>query len=180
MSDPERTQTGKDTIKILQTLALDHELARARALVHGDGLDHARARALADALASASAHARALDHNLARALDHNLALARDLASSIASLRPSAIDLSRDLAIELPRLFDLVSNLARDVNDIPIDVSGVDLSHLALRQYLDELDGVVWSDDTCWPPGVADLVATRSEEIRRGVYQVRGGSERETR
>ena len=186
MSD-QHAQTGEDAIRILKARALDHEIACARDIVGAGGLslDHARASDLAGMLTRASALAASLDRALlARALAHNRDLARSLTGAIASLRPSAIDISRDLASMLPGLFDSASNtvgdIANDIDDIPIDVSGMDLSHLGLRQYLDILDGVVWSDDTRWPPGGASLVATRSEEIRPGIYQVGGDSEQDTR
>ena len=41
-----------------------------------------------------------------------------------------------------------------------------------------LVGVVWTEETAWPPGIADQVRARSRAIRPGVYRVCGGSERD--
>ena len=37
-----------------------------------------------------------------------------------------------------------------------------------------LEGVTWTDQTRWPPGIKELVWEASEEIGDGVYQVRTG------
>lgn len=54
----------------------------------------------------------------------------------------------------------------------VDVSGADLHQLDLPD-LDVLDRVVWTEDTTWPAAVSGKVRARSEEIRPGVFQVRG-------
>ena len=59
----------------------------------------------------------------------------------------------------------------------IDASGADLSGLDLAD-VSVLEGVVWTEETTWPPGIRGEVQAQSEVIREGVYQVRGGSERE--
>lgn len=60
--------------------------------------------------------------------------------------------------------------------IEVDASGADLSRADFRD-LDVLEGVIWTAETIWPPGVAGPIRDRSAEIRPGVFQVRGGSER---
>jgi hypothetical protein len=84
-----------------------------------------------------------------------MVLARDLASSFADSRV------------LVRRFDAIE----------VDASGADLSALDLTD-MTVLEGVTWTDETTWPPGMLERVRTRSREIRPGVYQVRGGSERD--
>jgi hypothetical protein len=42
------------------------------------------------------------------------------------------------------------------------------------RHLRTLDGVTWTRETTWPPGITRQVEEHSEEIRPGVYQVRLG------
>ena len=77
----------------------------------------------------------------------------------------ACDLDRDLAF------------ARDLAGRQIDASGADLSGMKIR-HLGALDGVTWTRETAWPPGIAGQVEKHSGEIRPGVYQVRLGYARD--
>ncbi|MGH3224853.1 MAG: hypothetical protein ACRDPY_40275 [Streptosporangiaceae bacterium] len=61
--------------------------------------------------------------------------------------------------------------------IQVDASGADLSTANFPD-LDLLDGIIWTLETTWPPEVANGVRSRSRQIGPGVYQVRGGSERD--
>lgn len=44
--------------------------------------------------------------------------------------------------------------------------------------MDMLDGIIWTPETTWSADLAAEVRYQSDEIRPGVYQVRGRSERE--
>jgi len=59
----------------------------------------------------------------------------------------------------------------------VDASGADLSALDLTD-ISVLAGVVWTEETAWPPGIAGQVRVRSREIRPRVYRVCGGSQRD--
>jgi hypothetical protein len=59
----------------------------------------------------------------------------------------------------------------------VDASGADMSGLDLTD-MRVLEGVVWTEETTWPPGVREEVRRRSREIRAGVYQVGGGRGKE--
>jgi hypothetical protein len=91
----------------------------------------------------------------------------------------------DLDRACARADDLKRSFERQRTLIPrfeavdeVDASGVDLSALDLPD-MSVLEGVVWTDETAWPPGVHEQVVPLSEEIDRGVYKVRrGGSDRE--
>jgi hypothetical protein len=54
--------------------------------------------------------------------------------------------------------------------IPVDVSGLDLSCDDIDD-LNALGGVTFTAKTTWPPGIAQTVRARSEEIRPGIYQI---------
>ncbi len=139
---------------------LDRVLDRALALDRAVTRDRDRDRALD----------RALD---TFADDSDVALARGLARGLTRDLASACDLASDLASDL----DIDLGPIRHLSTIQVDASGTDLSHGAFPD-LSVLEGVVWTDDTIWPPGMAPQVLARSMKIRPGVYQVRGGSERE--
>jgi hypothetical protein len=161
---PEVSPAANIIIARAHARELARELARALTLISV----RPRARELASALDLARTFASVLDFTsaltLASACDRALLLARvlDRARELAKVR------------ELARVG--ISAVARDLDKIQIDVSGVDLHQLDLPD-LDVLTGVVWTEDTTWPPEVADQVRARSDEIQPGVYQVRGGTER---
>jgi hypothetical protein len=61
----------------------------------------------------------------------------------------------------------------------VNVSGADVSQLKLNlQDEGALRGVVWDAYTVWPAEIAARVHAWSREIRPGVFQVGGGSERD--
>lgn len=77
---------------------------------------------------------------------------------------------------------LAARMARALVDrvltLQVDASGADLSSLA-RIDMSLLAGVVWTDETLWPPFTDhDLLRARSADIAPGVYQVTGGNERD--
>ncbi|WP_171064513.1 hypothetical protein [Actinomadura soli] len=163
-------------------LARSHNLARTLAhdldflLGLGGTLDRTLARTLVRALV----RARDLDHALARVLAHN----RDFDRGLSLARDHSRDLALNLALDLAHDLDLVRDLVRDLEDslasVEIDASGADLAELELAEssLTEVLAGVVWDEDTRWPPDLRESIAARSEEIRPGVYRVRGGTERD--
>lgn len=113
-------------------------------------------------------------------LESGAAVTRHLADNLGCLRDLGREreLGRDVDPDLAREFDRgveathnqVRELLRRLNQMEIDASGADLSLLGLSD-MDVLEGVVWTDETVWPPGVYDQVRALSSEIRPGVYQV---------
>ena len=172
---------------------LDEALARACSL--GDAL----ARDLNETLARYHAHVRALTRvrdlpgdlddalalvrDLARDLDDALALVRDLARDLddAPARgediAQALDVARARACTLrPFLADAnarAEDLKSKLDMQQVNASGADLSGLKI-QYVDVLNGVIWTHQTIWPPDIAEQVLAQSEEIQPSVYQVRIG------
>jgi hypothetical protein len=67
------------------------------------------------------------------------------------------------------------NPADYLTAIEIDASGADLSGAKFPD-LTVLENVIWTDQTTWPPSVADQVRSCSEKIGTGVYKVRNGRE----
>lgn len=53
----------------------------------------------------------------------------------------------------------------------MDAAGADLSDLEIRR-VDALNGIIWNDQTTWPPGIVYQIRAQSVEIQPGVYQVR--------
>jgi hypothetical protein len=142
----------------------------------------------------------------ASGLDDALGRAQDLALALGQSRAGSFRRVPDVGgsgFKLHRTRDLIEVLAGEINDVGIrlgklaealtscagsipldqlaavqvDASGADLSEVDLPD-LDVLDGVIWTPETTWPPGVAHGVRSRSREIRPGVYQVCSGSERD--
>jgi len=151
-------------------------LGLARILDHGDDVTHSSglARDLARVLDQARDLARILDlaHDLADNLTRNLTRTRDLARALNS----AVDLVDNIHDALAHDRALASDLARHLYTQRVDASGADLSDIAIED-VDVLDGVIWTDQTTWPPGIADQVRACSREIRPGVYQVvQGGND----
>ena len=179
-----------------QALACDRVLNRDRALALDLALDLARDLASElDAAAGAGGSLaprfllardkileleavmfRALD--LAVSLDRARAVALDRDSGITPGRELGGDADRSaagtweaadtLSVALDRALSLnpVSVLA----SIAVDVSGLDLSCAGIDD-LNALEGVTFTAETTWPPGITQSVHARSEEIRPGIYQV---------
>lgn len=157
-------------LSIAFDLARDLDLNLAR--------DVARARDLARNLGLNST--RDLVPDLARARDRALDLAFDLARDRAfKLVNRAANLDRALDVNRVRQLGehLVAAVAEALASVPADVSGADLSGLQVTN-TDVLAGVLWTQETIWPQDMRHLVEARSEEIRPGLYQVRGGTERD--
>lgn len=150
---------GDDARQMLQT----RSLARALALTLNRASDRAPNLSFARELACTLDRALDLDFTLDRAGGIARALARDLTPD----RTLDFDHAHACALELIRALDAVA----------LDVSGLDLSRIDLSDP-DVLTGVVWSPETEWPLHIAEEISSRSEEISPGVYQVRGGSERD--
>jgi hypothetical protein len=81
--------------------------------------------------------------------------------------------ARKFLMYISRARVLATQLGLDLHELEVDVSGADLSGMGINP--DLLNGVVWTDQTSWPPGVASQVRAHSTEIRAGVYQVRLGN-----
>jgi hypothetical protein len=139
-------------------LALADTLADARVLA--DTRTLADTRFLVDAIANVSAFARLFTRDLD-------------ALALAHARRRAIALHRDLRCAFGRVKGVIGRFHAG----EVDASGANLSALNLSE-MSVLDGVLWTDETMWPPGVREQVWLWSDEIRPGVYLVRGGSERD--
>lgn len=148
-------------------LARDFTRASAsdRTLEAGHAIDLDRTAGLADDLARDLGLARGLSRTL------DLADARDLA------RGRARDRATDLVRGLQEAIGWAEELAGRSHEGEVDASGADLSAVDLTD-ISVLVGVVWTEETAWPPGIADQVRARSREIRPGMYRVCGGSERD--
>ncbi|WP_165964554.1 hypothetical protein [Actinomadura sp. KC216] len=184
----------------------DHDLTRAVALALDLARDFDDDAILNHALSLAYARADGLDHAVDRALDRHYVLdcARSLVADLcqALANAPAVHLARDFksnlglvrvrahAVGLARkivrthhlgLIDdlagtLVHLVAATFDSAPLDLSGVNLSHLKDMD-LEALAGAVWTRATTWPTtGIRELVEQHSEEIGDGVFQVRRGTE----
>ncbi len=113
---------------------------------------------------------------LSIALDRarRFSLSRERAHDINRSRARAIALAIDLALDCAR--SLAEGVRQRLNTFEVDASGADLSRIRVVD-LSALAGVIWSDDTVWPSGVAEHVHRLSRELTSGVYQVRGGGQR---
>jgi hypothetical protein len=167
--------------------------ARRLALAAADGAvpAHVIGRRLAGldpelALAAASDMARAIEKarehlqalgpgaDLGVDLDHDAVLARELLSVLARSgrfdRPRASDLAATLNGDLAEARMNSLDLVRGLRRLPADASGADLTGVDIG-HLDPLDGVTWTRETTWPPGVRARILPHSEEVRPGVYQI---------
>jgi hypothetical protein len=162
-----RTQARADDQAAPSTPSAAGPLDRARVgdLLHA--LDRALVRARAHDLAPA------FTRGISEDLDLSLALARDIDDPRACTRDLA--LAKDVADGLERAFTILMEVLRELDAIQVDASGIDLSRLDLSD-LDVLVGVTWTQETKWPPGTAEGIRARSEEIRPMVYRVGGSSE----
>ncbi|GAA4234679.1 hypothetical protein GCM10022254_40120 [Actinomadura meridiana] len=140
-------------------LALD--LARDRVLNHVLTLD------------------RALDGALAMASDLDLPrdLTRDLARVLTRTRTRGLDHDLDHGLTMEVADILVRAVASALASVPVNLSGVDASHLPIMD-LEALAGTVWNRATTWPVNLRELVEQHSEQIGDGMFQVRGGTERD--
>ncbi len=161
-----------------QALNLDQALDRALGLVrdHVRALDRARGRVLDLDRALALDLDRALDRARERVVDH--VRTAELVHYFGRDLARAHDLGSDLDGQLRAAGDCAIEVVVLLHRVAVDVSGTDLSGLALTD-ISVLEDVVWTEETIWPPGVRDQVRLRSREIRAGVYQVCGGSERKS-
>lgn len=109
-----------------------------------------------------------------------LGLARDAASSPVFARDlvGAITRARNLAPDLARALGFASALGKGIPPSVIDASGADLSRGDFSD-LSLLDDVIWTPETIWPTGIAEQVERLSDEIKPGVYRIRGGTERDS-
>jgi hypothetical protein len=95
----------------------------------------------------------------------------DVKHVLDALRNETFHVPDERAEELRwRLASLAEKLQADA--LPLDLSHVDLSGRKLT--LDDLAGAIWSRDTKWPKDIGDRILDESDEIRPGVYRVRGG------
>ncbi|WP_062436421.1 hypothetical protein [Herbidospora daliensis] len=154
--DRERDLSLVFTVARDLALALARDLVRDLALALGRALD----RALTFDRAQAPALAQAL--NLAQVLDRDLTSTFDLACA------QVVSLYENLG----------AIMARELIAIPLDVSGMDLSHLRVTD-VNAVAGVMWTRSTIWCADLREVVEDQSEEIRPGVYKVRDGDEQES-
>jgi hypothetical protein len=133
---------------------------------------------------------RALSRNREYNIDRQIEAARQLASDLARTgrisrtREADSDLDRGRARQLAIAIDVAlvrsQELANDVRHylsvFEVDASGADLSHMWIGDP-ETLGGVIWTNETIWPPNVADRILILSRELSDGVYQVHGGGQR---
>jgi hypothetical protein len=150
--------------------ALRGALGRAIALA-GD-LDSDSAQAIASELAGIRARVRRLSSGLGR--DRDPYSSRGQTGATATVRDVII--SRDIALSVEDARDSARGIAGELGAQQVDVSGADLSTMTIEDTAC-LEGVVWTSQTAWPPGIAGEVCALSREIRPGVYQVDPGPAR---
>jgi hypothetical protein len=124
------------------------------------------ARAHPRRIAIAFGFARALDRIQVRMLTNALVHAADRGTVSRDVY--------DLAGEIARALNRIQLLARPAEVQSVDASGADLSRVKIRDLV-ILDRVVWTQQTIWPPGIADHVREESDKIGEGLYQVRIGN-----
>lgn len=177
--DPGRSPAREMIRKRALASDLLHDLARAYDLAHALDLDFGLDRALDLDLA----------RDIAREVDHACARARALGHDDTPVLVDVLDALRamidDRYLDHVDVHALVSQLdlsagrarrtAADSRAQPVDASGADLSDLEIGD-IDALDGVVWTRQTSWPPGIARQVEEHSEEIGDGVYRMRLGQQ----
>ena len=160
-------------VEFAGTRALTRDLARTRTLarVLALALDRALTLDRAADLDRAHAHARDLNRDLNRVA--NLVRARALSDDLepAFDRDRAHALDRDL----DRALADACNLKRAIGGQQVDASGADLSDVTIG-HLDDLEGVIWTSQTTWPPGIEAQVRASSRQILPGVYQVGRGND----
>jgi hypothetical protein len=136
----------------------------------------AAASDMARALEKAREHLQALGPgaDLGVDLDHDAVLARELLSVLARSgrfdRRRASDLAATLNGDLAEARMNSLDLVRGLRRLPADASGADLSGVDIG-HLDPLDGVTWTRETTWPPGVHARILPHSGEVRPGLYQI---------
>jgi hypothetical protein len=159
---------GDQSTNIYSALAVDN-LARASAAADDLASDLAGVIADAASLAGNSRLASVLARDLGEIAD-KVKAARDFVRDIRLLDPR---LALQLVGDIDYARDLARALWKAVAAYQVDASGADLSAIEIRD-LHDLDGVIWTDQTTWPPGIASEVRVHSDEIRPGIYQVRLG------
>ncbi len=82
---------------------------------------------------------------------------------------------RALDRSLIRLKDAAVELCQDVESVPVDLCGADLSRITLPD-INVLDGTIWSDSTIWPSQMEDLVRACSNVIGDGIYEIHIGTQ----
>ncbi|MEU7855269.1 hypothetical protein [Nonomuraea sp. NPDC049141] len=166
--------------QLIQARLLARGLAYSLAAYAGElarDLEHARVQALVGRLYLSLDLPLAHDLAICLDLEHARTLANDLERLLSIPRAHALGLARTLA-------DYVdSHLMR----IPVDASGVDLTVVvvegdgeAMAEVIGALAGVMWDEETRWPPQLQELVVSCSVELGPGRYQVRSGTERDSR
>ena len=101
------------------------------------------------------------------------------------LAGSDLDLDPDAArSRVSSIMDIITREHGRIRDLDralgaqhVDASGADLTEIMVED-LGALEGVIWTGQTTWPPGIADQVRACSREIHPGVYQVDSGSNRD--
>jgi hypothetical protein len=159
--------------------ALNLARASTRDLLRTRALDLDRAHSLDRALNLAGALALDLDRDLALALARALDLDRTLNSALNLDITRASTFVSGLVRWLDRAVSLARDAALGLRAEQVDASGADLSDVEVGD-IEALDGVVWTRQTIWPPGIARQVEAHSEEIGDGVYRVRLGRRDEAR
>jgi len=133
---------------------------------------------------------RALALNRQLTIDQQITEARELsigldwARSLSDARERCRSLNREDARQLALAIDLALVRARELafavmhrlNALEVDVSSADLSQASISDPA-VLTGVIWTEETIWPPDLCLRVCNLSDELGPGIYQVRAGGPR---
>ena len=125
-------------------------------------------RALAQTLASDIDRLReAAGHSqIGRRLSPAKTIAREL---VAAINTPEVYRHWGQVRERPDVSEIADRLQRSLMQIPVDVSGLNMTMLRLRR-LEALNGVVWTEDTCWPSDYIAEIHFNSRLLRNGVHQ----------
>jgi hypothetical protein len=172
--------TGAAIISAFAILTTAAYFAAGHARVPDRTLDraHRRARALDRAIKRAYSRARSHDpfsnHNRDLNPRRARAIERALDSAFTTDPDHTWDADCDHRLgEIKLTLDSIRKTVRAIAALPVDASGANLSRVGISD-LDILDGVIWTLQTTWPPGIAEKVRRQSDEIMPGTYQVHTG------
>ena len=173
-------------INLARALDLADELGRA----HGRVRDYERLRAHSLAAAKDAARCTKLLRNRAHDLAGHLTESSSFSCSVAYQIVQALDLAGEIRedMDLDRVRTLLGALKESrllaerfraqLSAVPVDASAVDLSGLKVGDNFRALAGVVWTEETIWPPDLVEHVKASSTRLENGAWRVRNGDARE--
>lgn len=152
-----------------QPTSCRHDLDLARALADGMIADLRQLRIPNEILDDALRELTGAVERAARELVQSLVMTNTALGRVGDLSKS-FDRACDLTAELGLACVHTGHLRRSLECLPVDAARADLSELNACQ-LAAIDGVLWTDETCWPPGALARIRRRSREVGPGVYRV---------